>query len=374
MSALGNPQDQLRTVHVAGTNGKGSVSTLIAAGLLASGYRVGQFVSPHLSDVCERCLIDGAPIERGRFEAAVSKVLSVSQKLTPSFFEVVSAASFLCFREMSVDWAIVEVGLGGRLDATNVIACPELAVVTSIGLDHMHVLGETIEEIAREKAGIFKQGSRAITLRSAVDAVLREVALDAQCSLEFVEKNSEALSTQVYIPEENRQLAQGALSRLGVTEEAQRRGFLAARWPGRFEVLSDVARFPVILDVAHNVPGMEQLSRYLRAMPSLKRLSVLFAALSTKDWRGMIGALEALGGGVTRLRWFFTESPHRSAVAVEELQNAVPGSRTVDRAEALDLLDKELDQDETLLITGSIYLVGALRRTLVKEPFRTYKP
>ena len=155
---LGNPQDKVKAIHVAGTNGKGSTCATIAAMLITSGYRVGQFASPHLSHQTERCLINGRPVSVDEFIAATERVekLAKSEEIELSFFVLTALSTFLIFAENKLDWMVIETGLGGRLDATNTIAKPELTLVTNIGFDHMHWLGDTLEAIAVEKAGIGK--------------------------------------------------------------------------------------------------------------------------------------------------------------------------------------------------------------------------
>ena len=168
LSAVGNPHESFRTVHVAGTNGKGSTSSMIESMLRTSGTRTGLFTSPHLVNFTERIRIDGEEIAEGDVIALAEEVRGVADKMgdiSPTFFEAITAMAFLYFRRLRIDWAVVETGLGGRLDATNVIR-PEVSVITSIRLDHREFLGNTLREIAGEKAGIIKRTCRSCPLRS----------------------------------------------------------------------------------------------------------------------------------------------------------------------------------------------------------------
>ncbi|MGA1466967.1 MAG: bifunctional folylpolyglutamate synthase/dihydrofolate synthase, partial [Phycisphaerales bacterium] len=194
LGKLGNPHEQFRSIHVGGTNGKGATVAMLASMLEGCGYTVGRYTSPHLIDVRERISIDGSPIDRASFTDAIRAVAEASASLDspPTFFEVVTAAAFKHFAEQAIDIAVIEVGLGGRLDSTNVIT-PEVSIVTSIELDHTRLLGATRQEIAREKAGIFKPGVPALAfdLDNPIDAVMREIAAEIGAPFKVVNKDIE---------------------------------------------------------------------------------------------------------------------------------------------------------------------------------------
>ncbi|MDP6541236.1 MAG: Mur ligase family protein, partial [Phycisphaerales bacterium] len=189
LAELGNPQDQVPMVHVAGTVGKGSTVTMLSSMLRGSGYAVGQYTSPHLIDMRERIVVNDKMIEEEEFTKAIDDVVAAAKKrkVDPTFFELITAAAFKHFSDNAVDIAVIETGLGGRLDSTNVIH-PILTLITQIDLDHTHILGYTIEEIAKEKAGIFKKSIPAISCQqnNGVGDILRKCAEESECELEIV--------------------------------------------------------------------------------------------------------------------------------------------------------------------------------------------
>ena len=197
LEAMGRPHSAFRSVHVAGTNGKGSTASLLAAILTTAGYRTGLHTSPHLFDLNERLRIDGVPAPWGWLADAVARYRSAFEAIGPSFFEATVALSFLYFAEKNVDGAVVEVGLGGRLDATNVLQ-PELAVITSIGLDHTDLLGSTLAAIAQEKAGIIKPGVPVLTSVAPPEAlgVIRQVAATRTSAFHYLHEEVDVLSSQ----------------------------------------------------------------------------------------------------------------------------------------------------------------------------------
>ena len=272
-SRLGNPQDALHVVHVAGTNGKGATCALIESSLRAVGFSTGRYTSPHLVSLTERFMLNGAPVsEESLDEAYVS--LPDTEGLT--YFELLTAAGFELYRRKQVDWLVLETGLGGRLDATNIVKRPELCVITRIGLDHCDWLGGTLREIATEKGGIIKEG---------VPVVLGAMPDEARDVLERIAKERNAPC--VYAPDavkdteipsgfalggkfnrENALTSLAALKVLGVGRDAIERGFASVVWPGRFQkIVRDGRRF--IVDGAHNPPAMRALVDSLKedAMP-----------------------------------------------------------------------------------------------------------
>ena len=173
LARLGNPQDSVLAFHVAGTNGKGTVCAILSTVLRETGARVGQFVSPHLHDVCERCLLDGTPVSRGEFNRALKLVFRAADGVELSYFALSYLASCLVFKNEQCDYVVIETGLGGRLDSTNLMYRPNACVITSVDHDHTHILGDTLTEIAREKAGIMREGVPCFL--GNVDAEVREV-------------------------------------------------------------------------------------------------------------------------------------------------------------------------------------------------------
>ncbi|MCL4351896.1 MAG: bifunctional folylpolyglutamate synthase/dihydrofolate synthase [Firmicutes bacterium] len=288
---LGNPQLRYPIVHVAGTNGKGSTATLITAALMSQGYRVGLTTSPDLGQINERVMINLEPLDPQAWNRLGDQVEAAGSQMTdiPTFFEAVTALAFLAFAEHAVDVAVVEVGLGGRLDATNVIPSPMLTVITPIAFDHMDRLGNTIEQIASEKAGVIKNGSRVVIARQPYPAA-KDVLLEKskQMGVEFFEaelspecdsagvwwSDSEAGAMRVPLlgayQMENVATARAALSvlqKLGWISdwEALRKSWATVKWPGRFQVVSHNPLW--VIDGAHNLHGVMGLVNTLLRDP-----------------------------------------------------------------------------------------------------------
>ncbi len=376
--ALGDPLAGIPVIHLAGTNGKGSTAALIASALSASGLRTGLYTSPHVQRFNERIQVDGASIDDETLEICLAEVLALDDKAT--FFEVATAVAFSHFGRVGIDVAVVETGLGGRLDATNVVT-PRVTVVTSIARDHTAVLGDTLAAIAKEKAGIFKSGTPSVSARggSEVEDVLCAEATRRGCELtlegrdftwrEDVGRLSYASSAagalvpiEVGLPGayqlQNAALAWAALDRLAdqgivVDEVARRRGFARARWPGRFEWIDDV-----LLDGAHNPQGCRALAASL--VPDA-RFSLIFAALDEKKIEAMFDALRS-------------HVAHAVFPAIAS-DRAVPPSRLATiwgaggqvagtTQEALARLRRH---SSPILVAGSLYLVGEARALMTGD-------
>ena len=424
MAALGNPQDRVSSIHVTGTNGKGTVTALLAAILRASGATVGHYSSPHLGHVTERCLINGRPVPALELSDAIMEVERerIRAGLTLTYFELITAASFLIFSNRKLDWIVIEVGLGGRLDATNVISSPKLCVITNVELEHTDVLGETREEIAREKSGIFKVGVPVVVgeVDSGVNEVLRRRAaemnveayfLGEQFSIQFPDqtlvKVSGHSSNQPEVCSKfgnfplqlaafprpapyllhNAALAVFSAELLGIPERAIEDGLKRGRWPGRLEYITSSLSCDslILLDVAHNPNGISALTRYLKSeflvQKELKQIWFLVSILERKDWRQMLSILiqfreeaEAVG---CEVRFIFTDSGHPGCVNTGELTKHIyssyllPAVDIADAEEALLWAIQHLTAESLLVITGSLFLVGRLRSSIVKEKFVT---
>ena len=318
LDALGNPQRRpARFVHVAGTNGKGSTCAMIESGLRASGFRTGLFTSPHLAEPTERIRIDGVPVSPERFVTAFEQVHQLSEALLengsldihPSYFETVTAMAFLIFRDEPVDIAVIEVGLGGRLDATNLIE-PELCVITPVDFDHEAFLGKSIESIAFEKAGILKPHVPAVIARQRSEAqnviatramethsrlidstqwTISDLAIDAEGSQFLL---SGDIQIEISCPlaghhqVENARTAVCALHALQIAEEDISDGLVAARWPGRLE---HIGRF--VIDGAHNPAGARALADYVREFYGGRQKTLIFGAMRDKSVAEMAASL-----------------------------------------------------------------------------------
>lgn len=271
-SGMGNPQDGLSVIHVAGTNGKGAVCALIDSALRAAGFRTGRYTSPHLVSLNERFFLDGAPVSYDRLNAAFASVKGVGSL---TYFELLTATAFELYGRERVDYAVLETGLGGRFDATNIVESPRLSVITRIGLDHCDWLGHTIAEIAAEKGGIIKTGVPCVLGAMPEEArrVIKSIAASqgARCICAPSADSADAglaaalksLSLGGNFNRENAATAYAALKEIGIGDEAIRRGFASVVWPGRYQrVVKDGRRF--LVDGAHNPPAMRALADSLK--------------------------------------------------------------------------------------------------------------
>jgi dihydrofolate synthase/folylpolyglutamate synthase len=375
LEGLGNPEKAYRVVHVAGTNGKGSTCAMIAAGLRAAGVRTGLFTSPHLVEPTERIQIDGIPVTNAQFSRAFDVVHQTAEKLVvsheidehPSYFETVAAMAFWLFRELSVHTAVIEVGLGGRLDATNVVE-PVLTVITPIDLDHQLFLGDTIAAIAGEKAGILKRGVPAviarqrpeaeavleakaaelgIPLRRTADFEIRDFEIDARGSRFSGIECPLAGEHQV----DNAVAAALALETLGVAPA----GIAETRWPGRLEHISPNP--DIILDGAHNPAGARALAQYLKKYYPDRRLWMIFGAMRDKAVDEMGAILFPLADEL-----ILTAADSPRSLPPEELVTLAGSGRTQSNiGAALELVARETAAEDVIVITGSLFLVGEAR-------------
>lgn len=400
LSALGDPQRRYATVHVAGTKGKGSTTAMIAAALRAAGLRTGMYTSPHLHTFRERMQVDGAPIAEqdvARLMWQMASVLDARPEVT--VFEIITALAMLYFAEVGVDWAVFEVGMGGRLDATNILR-PQVAVITSISLDHMAILGSTVAQIAGEKAGIIKAGVPVVSAPQQPEAlaVIAEVAAERGAPLtlggrdwlwqrlpQSVAPRSLCLHRAGHaqqpeypalavplVGDHQLENAANAVMALEVLREqglAISRAEIAAgiaqvQWPGRFEVLQ---RAPtLVVDGAHNVDSMQKLLRTVAAEFPGQRPTVVFGA-----GRGHVPTelLAVLAGQVGPLH--LVRADHPKAADVGELTAAAlslgfdvrPGA-SVDQAIATAL--QEAGPDGLVLATGSLFVVAEARRAWMR--------
>ncbi len=381
---LGNdPQRQFPSVHIAGTNGKGSTAAILHAILSAAGYKVGLFTSPHLIDFCERIRIGTrwvSPREVVDTVAAIKSDLEPADiRLTP--FEMMTVLAFRIFAQACVDIAIVEVGLGGRLDATNVLT-PLVSIITSIGLDHQKYLGSTLVDIAREKGGIIKpavpavlgkldQESRDVLYRRARDqgsAILSygpDFTLERDASGRYCYDGKQyqyqdlQLSLNGKIQAHNAAVALASLEYLQdsfpVTEARIHAGLRLVHWPGRLDIVSTQPL--VILDGAHNIQALHALLAELPDLAPNRRLLFLFGVMRDKEWRPMVDALEQVAAEVvvTAVAQPRAEDPY----TVQRAFSANCSVRTIEgAAEACRQLLHQVGPQEALVVCGSLFLVG----------------
>ena len=408
MALMGDPHRKFRSIHVAGTNGKGSTSSFIATMLQAAGYRVGLYTSPHLVSFTERIRINTALITEAKVVELAGRVRDAARKakgpggmvvFSPTFFEVTTAMAFTYFAEEGVDIAVIEVGMGGRLDSTNVIT-PLVSVITNIELEHTEFLGTTLREIAGEKAGIVKQGVPVVTgaIQQEVITVIEREA--AACKAEVYRLSKDFMPVPVASQHaqifdyrgikasyekvrinmlgryqvDNASLALATIECLRdagiiVDEAAVRRGLEQARWEGRLELM---ARRPdIYLDGAHNPASAQMLAATVREMKSAYRRTILIIGiLQDKDCGGIIAALAPLADHVvvTKPEYSRAMAVRALASAIRKLHGSVETAETV--GEAIAMARDNVSPDDLVLITGSLYMVGDARAVFHPETDR----
>ncbi len=399
LAAMGEPQRRFPVVLVAGTNGKGSTSAFLAAMARAAGYRTALYTSPHLEQVEERLQIDGRRIEPGRFGRLLSDLVALAERETgapPTYFEAVTLAAFQWFAEEQVDLAVVEVGLGGRLDATN-LCDPILSLITPIGFDHQEFLGDTLASIAREKAGILRPGKPGLVWIEEPEAAdsVRQVAAEIGANLRFAssEVRIEEVTAEGWTGQRVRlatpvRAYELEIALLGVHQAinlglavraaemlpdlgfdrfdpgAISEGAAACRWPGRLEVIDLPGGRRVLLDAAHNEAGAAVLAKFLDAMG--QPVDLLFGVLADKDYTAMLGLLAPRA---RRIVLTAPASPRaKDPAELATLLAGHPGEVIVepDRDKALG---RALALDgEIVVACGSIFLIGEVR-TRLRERF-----
>ncbi len=368
---LGEPAAKLPAVHVVGTNGKGSTSAMVAHGLRRAGRRVGLFTSPHLHRIAERIRIDGEPVEDRVLERWIGEVLAVERAGdlggALSFFEILTLAGLLAFVDAKVDVAVVECGLGGRLDATR-IASSALTLITPIALDHQRWLGPDLKAIAGEKAAVME--NRAPTISAAQDplaaAVIERAAERWQTSLRWADLAPRAPRG---LPGEHQRqnagLAQAALQHL--LGEAPLTLLDGVRWPGRLESI-EVGGGRMLFDVAHNPHGIAALRRYLASTPAIGGRLIVFGAMLGKEAPAMVRDLASLGSPM-----LLVPPADRDGWAPSELAAALDAELPVATASALDSpeatgpIQAHLARGGEVVVCGSCYLVGAIRGQVTGE-------
>lgn len=379
LAHVGNPHQQLKAVHVAGTNGKGSTSHLIAASLQASGLKVGLFTSPHLIDLRERIRVNGEPIGEADVVEFIEQNRDFLDTTQPSFFETMTALAFAYFVKQQVDIAVVEVGLGGRLDCTNVLT-PILSVITNIGLDHTEFLGTTLKQIAREKAGIIKPcvpvvigESHPQTMNVFLDRaqecdILGEGLETTNCRIWFADQCGYLRSQRLrFAPEcelhglyqeQNLQTAYVALRELGIKNEAIRKGFenvcKMTGLRGRWETLQ--TKPLVICDTGHNSHGLQYVARQLKELEN-PHIYIVFGQVNDKDTDI---SLRLMPKG-EKYHYIFTKPDTQRARSGQELLDmwGEEGAVAIENSdEAINYALSHTTDEDAIFIGGSNYLVG----------------
>lgn len=389
LHALGDPQRGMKFVHVAGTNGKGSTCAMIAAMLEAAGYRVGLNTSPYLEDFRERIQINGEMIPEAALAALVKEIRPAAEAMAdhPTEFELITAIALLHFRREQCDIAVLEVGLGGALDASNVIDTPEAAVLAAMGLDHTAVLGPTLTDIAAAKAGIIKPGGAVVSLGDCpeADAVFRRACRERGAVLTEVDF-ARLGGSRVTLSGTEFDLTPYGPLRLGLIgeyqlrnaalavtaaevlrdkgwrlpEEAIRRGLAQARWPGRMEVIRP-ADPVILLEGAHNPQGAAAAAETLRALFPDRKIVLLLGMLADKDVEGVLEAVVPLAEAVVTVT-----PPSPRALDAEALRRrlpyGIPGCACLTVEEGVKLAAMAAGPGGAVCALGSLYMSGAVRQ------------
>ncbi len=399
---LGNPQDKLFFVHIAGTNGKGSVLAYVSTVLACAGYRVGRYFSPSLWGYGENVQINGRPVSRKFFCECIGEVKEAGDSMTvqglaaPTLFETETAAAFLCFQKKACDIVVLEVGMGGREDATNLINTTKVAVLTSISMDHMKFLGSSLKEIAGQKAGIIKKGCYVVTAaqNKEISDVIELEAMENQCP---VTKTGEALKVKYGLERqrftyetadgvrfngleisragqyqiENAILAVETIGKLSlcgypVSEKQLRKGLLETSWPGRFQIASKKPLF--ILDGAHNEDAAKKLAQSLRFYFTNKRIIYIMGMLRDKEIEKVIAETYLYAEQVITV----TPPDNPRAMAALELAQAVKGYHPCVTAagsleEAVEMAYLLAAKEDVIISFGSLSYMGRLLDILEKR-------
>jgi dihydrofolate synthase/folylpolyglutamate synthase len=382
---VGNPHHKLRFIHVAGTNGKGSTCAMLESIYRAARLRVGLFTSPHLVSFSERIQINREPISESDVVQTILELQPLLKEFPrdehPTFFEVVTIMALRHFAAQNCDLVIWETGLGGRLDATNIVT-PLASVITNIQFDHQQWLGETLPDIAAEKAGIIKPGVPVVTATSEPDAlkVLRETARQLEAPLTTVSQTDTSIPPldTIQLPllgshqRLNAALAAATarlLSRtLPINEGAIRSGLTQLDWPGRLQLVTRPSGQKILLDGAHNVAGAQNLSAALKDSFSSLRPTLIVGILQDKDWTGICRILAPLAS-----RIFLVPVSSERTAKPEELQQPCqahnPSAITVVCSTVAEALERTAEEP-FVVITGSLYLVGEVLEILGVLPGR----
>ncbi len=379
MEALGNPELKFKSIHVAGTNGKGSVSHFLASILQEAGYKVGLYTSPHLVDFRERIRINGEMIPQQEVVDFVERNRQLFADLKLSFFEMTVGMAFDYFAQEKVDIAVVEVGMGGRLDSTNVIL-PELSVITNIGLDHTQFLGDTLEKIAVEKAGIIKEGVPVVVgeTQPETEPVFRRIATEHFAPITFADQHYVVDDISRYTEEltgeyQKKNIATvleavevlNSCSRFTISNSQLQRGLsrvvtnthLHGRW-------QTIGTEPLtICETAHNEPGIRAMMDKLKSM-DFKRLHLVYGCVNDKDFRSILHLLVAqFTSSNFQFSFYFTQPSVPRRLPVADLQAAagemgIEGPEYGNVKEAIAAARKVAGHDDLVLVTGSIFLVA----------------
>jgi dihydrofolate synthase/folylpolyglutamate synthase len=393
LNRMGNPQLVARTIHIAGTKGKGSVAAMIAKVLSSSGYKTGLYISPHLHTLRERISIDGSLISEAEFAAAMAEVKPFIESMKQdaafrqlTYFEALTALAFAYFKKKQVDFQVLEVGLGGRLDATNVTK-PVVCIITSISLDHTQILGNSLEEIAREKAGIIKSGCWVVISPQPEEAasVISDICRESEAKVVQVGKDvtwhkiggdlhhqslvieGRRNNYQVSIPLlgdfqlENAATAVAALEILAsagfaISAAGIAQGLAQVKWPGRFQILQQHPT--VLVDGAHNVASMKRLVNNIKAYFAHKRIFLVFGTSCDKDIPGIVNELVLLSSQVIVTQASHSRAAPLSTLVAEFTKRGIEPETKETVTEAISRALSLADRTDIICVTGSLFVVA----------------
>lgn len=392
LEKMGNPQKDLRYVHIGGTNGKGSTAAMVASVLKNAGYRTGLYTSPFIFRFNERMQVNGEQITDDELGKVTEEVKAVVDRynLHPSEFALLSCVAFAYFKYKKCDIVVLEVGMGGENDSTNVIDCAEVSVLTNIGMDHTEFLGSTIEEIASTKAGILKEGTRAVLYPNvpSVETVLTEVCERKQIpyvipDFSKIERTAHGLAGQtfsftshkdLYLPLlGNHQLCNAAvaistldlLNEAGwnISEDALRMGLREVTWPGRFEVLSQKPLF--IIDGGHNPQCVQALAENITAYLEDRRIIALVGVLADKDYEEMFEPILPLVDEFVTIT-----PPSPRSLTAKELAECLQAkgkmaTSSTDIKEGVRIALSKSDDESVVLCFGSLYTIGEIQEAIL---------
>lgn len=392
---LDNPHKKFKSIHVAGTNGKGSVSHMLAAIFQTAGYKTGLYTSPHLYDFRERIKVNGAMCSKDFVVDFTERIKPAIAEIQPSFFEITVAMAFEYFAQQKVDIAIIEVGLGGRLDSTNVVT-PELSIITNIGWDHMNMLGNTLEEIAYEKAGIIKENLPVVVgeKKQETENVFRKIASQKQAPVFFAEENFSVKnykllidSIEISVADKNSFISDYRLDLAGIYQTKNILSVLQAvellkHWNishqqiqtalknvtqitglhGRWEVIHHDPT--VVLEVAHNKDGIEQMLKHIQNI-NFNKLHIIFGVVKDKDVDAVLKLLPK------NAQYYFTQAHIPRALDAKLLQEkaagfSLKGNDFNEVNEAIQHALNTAEKNDLIIVCGSIFLVAEVNRGLLR--------
>ncbi|KEH99547.1 folylpolyglutamate synthase [Clostridium botulinum] len=408
LEILGNPHKKIKYIHIAGTNGKGSITAMLSSVLIEEGYKVGMYTSPYIEEFEERIQINNTKISKEDLAYEITKVYNAANQIIkegyshPTQFEIITCASLLYFFEKNVDYAVMEVGLGGRLDSTNVIK-PILSVISSISYDHMKILGSTLEKIAYEKAGIIKDEVPVVLYpqQENVENVIKDVCKDKRselikvpsdcaefliCTDKILNKGERRVQNIIINTKNQRyninlsllgkhQLLNCAtviyaiekLRNLGVliSDTSITQGLLKVKWMGRFEILKKNPL--VVIDGAHNIDGIKKLKESINLYLEYKNVILILGILTDKQVENMVEVITPMADKVICV------TPHsdRAEIATELMKIVKKYNEDCEAVESyedayMNAL-KYCEEDDLLLVSGSLYMIGDMRKIIIKK-------